>query len=235
MSNWARVWTPANWERLLVGDLFNGGSIGGLLLTLSIGVLAIFGSTLIGAVVGIMRASSRRALNVPAMLYVQGFRNVPLLILVFWAYFFPPVIGWQISKFLSVLIALTLFTGAYIAEIVSGGIRSVHHANLEAGRVLGLSSRQLYVWIVLPQAFFNMLPALAGRYVVSMKNTSLAFLIGLADLTEIGKQIGARLMTAPLEVYLTLFLIYFVVNRGVSSLVRLLENRRRFNRLFVRV
>lgn len=235
MSNWERVWTLPNWERLVFGDLFNGGAAGGLLLTLSIGVLAIIGSTVIGAAVGIMRASPRRILNVPAMVYVQGFRNVPLLILVFWAYFFPPVIGWQISKFLSVLIALTLFTGAYIAEIVSGGIRSVHRANVEAGRVLGLSSRQIYLRLVLPQAFFNMLPALAGRYVVSMKNTSLAFLIGLADLTEIGKQIGARLMTAPIEIYLTLFLIYFVVNRGVSSLVRLLEDRRRFNRLFVRV
>jgi polar amino acid transport system permease protein len=79
-----------------------------------------------------------------------------------------------------------------------------------------------------------MLPALAGRYVVSIKNTSLAFLIGLADLTEIGKQIGARLMTAPLEVYLTLLIIYFTVNRGVSALVRLLEDRERFNRLFLR-
>ena len=88
---------------------------------------------------------------------------------------------------------------------------------------------------MLPQAFFNMLPALSGRYVVAVKNTSLAFLIGLADLTEIGKQIGARLMTAPMEVYLTLLLIYFVVNRGISSLLRRLEDRRRFNRVFLRI
>jgi len=88
---------------------------------------------------------------------------------------------------------------------------------------------------VIPQAFFNMLPALAGRYVVSIKNTSLAFLIGLADLTEIGKQIGARLMTAPIEVYLTLLMIYFFVNRGLSSAMRLLERRPRFNRLFLRI
>jgi polar amino acid transport system permease protein len=80
-----------------------------------------------------------------------------------------------------------------------------------------------------------MLPALSGRYVVSIKNTSLAFLIGLSDLTEIGKQIGARLMTAPIEIYLTLFLIYFCVNRAISAATRLLENRDRFNRLFLRI
>lgn len=234
MNNWERVWTFANWQRLLFGDLFTRGQLGGLALTLTIGLLAIIGSTLIGAIVGMMRSSERRAINVPAMIYVQAFRNVPLLILVFWAYFVPPALGFTISKFSSVLIALTLFTGAYIAEIVHGGVKSIAPSNIEAGRALGLSANQIHRKIVLPQAFFNMLPALAGRYVVSIKNTSLAFLIGLSDLTEIGKQIGARLMTAPLEVYLTLLIIYFTVNRGVSALVRLLEDRKRFNRLFLR-
>jgi polar amino acid transport system permease protein len=98
-----------------------------------------------------------------------------------------------------------------------------------------MSPLETQLRIVLPQAFFNMLPALTGRYVVSVKNTSLAFLIGLADLTEIGKQIGARLMTAPIEVYITLLMIYFIVNRGLSLLMRLLEDRSRFNRIFLRI
>ncbi len=233
--NWERVWTAANWERLLVGDLFNTGQWGGLLVTLSIGLLSIVLSTFLGAVLGVMRSSARRALWMPAMLYIQAFRNVPLLILVFWAYFFPPYLGIETSQFTSVLIALTLFTAAYIAEIVRGGIRSVTRGHIEAARALGMGPVQIQLWVVIPQAFFNMLPALAGRYVVSIKNTSLAFLIGLADLTEIGKQIGARLMTAPIEVYLTLLMIYFFVNRGLSSAMRLLERRPRFNRLFLRI
>jgi len=233
--NWERVWTAANWERLLVGDLFNTGQAGGLLITLAIGVGSILAGTLIGAVLGVMRSSERRWLWVPAMLYVQVFRNVPLLILVFWAFFVPPVFGLNVSQFTSVLLAISLFTGAYIVEIVRGGIRSVSPGNIEAARALGMSRLQVLAWIVMPQAFYNMLPALAGRYVVSIKNTSLAFLIGLADLTEIGKQIGARLMTAPIEIYLTLFLIYFIVNRGISSATRLLEKRERFNALFLRV
>jgi polar amino acid transport system permease protein len=182
-----------------------------------------------------MRSSSRRLVSAPSALYVQAFRNVPLLILVFWAYFFPAAVGLRFSKFTSVLIALTLFTAAYIAEIVRGGIRSVEHGHVEAARALGMSPLQIQLWIVLPQALFNMLPALAGRYIVAIKNTSLAFLIGLADLTEIGKQIGARLMTAPMEIYITLLMIYFLTNRAISALMRLLEDRHRFNRTFLRI
>ena len=230
-----RVWTAANWERLLVGDLFNQGVMGGLLLTLVLGLVSIAAATLLGAGIGVMRSSPRRALSLPSAVYVQAFRSVPLLILIFWAYFFPPVLGMQVSKFTSVLIALTLFTAAYIGEIVHGGIRSVASGHIEAARALGMSPLETQLRIVLPQAFFNMLPALTGRYVVSVKNTSLAFLIGLADLTEIGKQIGARLMTAPIEVYVTLLMIYFVVNRGLSLLMRLLEDRARFNRIFLRI
>jgi len=230
-----RVWTAANWERLLVGDLFNKGVMGGLLLTLVLGLASIVVATLLGAGIGVMRSSPRRALSLPSAVYVQAFRSVPLLILIFWAYFFPPVLGMQVSKFTSVLIALTLFTAAYIGEIVHGGIRSVASGHIEAARALGMSPLETQLRIVLPQAFFNMLPALTGRYVVSVKNTSLAFLIGLADLTEIGTQIGARLMTAPIEVYVTLLMIYFVVNRGLSLLMRLLEDRSRFNRIFLRI
>jgi polar amino acid transport system permease protein len=230
-----RVWTAANWERLLVGDLFNKGVMGGLLLTLVLGLTSIVVATLLGAGIGVMRSSPRRALSLTSAVYVQAFRSVPLLILIFWAYFFPPALGLQVSKFTSVLLALTLFTGAYIGEIVHGGIRSVASGHIEAARALGMSPLETQLRIVLPQAFFNMLPALTGRYVVSVKNTSLAFLIGLADLTEIGKQIGARLMTAPIEVYVTLLMIYFIVNRGLSLLMRLLEDRSRFNRIFLRI
>ena len=230
-----RVLTVANLERLLVGDLASQGVMGGLLLTLLLGFSSIGLATLLGTIIGVLRDSPWRSIRVAFTIYVQAFRNVPLLILVFWAYFFPAVLGLQLSKFASVLVALTLFTAAYIAEIVRGGIRSVNQGHIEAARALGMSPLQIELWIVLPQALFNMLPALSGRYIVTIKNTSLAFLIGLADLTEIGKQIGARLMTAPVEVYITLLLMYFLVNRGLSGLMRLLEDRQRFSRIFLRI
>lgn len=232
--DWGRVWTAQNWERLLVGNLYSTGESGGLLLTLEIGLLSIVLATILGAIVGVMRHSSRAVFYLPAMIYIEILRNVPLLILVFWAYFVPPYFGVQTSKFVSVLLALTLFTAAYIAEIVRGGIRAIPAGTLDAARALGLSWVQSQLRIVLPIAFYNMIPALSGRYVVAIKNTSLAFLIGLSDLTEVGKQISNLLMTSPVEVYATLILIYFVVNGLLSQGMRLLESRRRFGKLFVR-
>ncbi len=233
--NWGKVWTAQNWERLLVGDLLTKGEAGGLLLTLEIGLLAIVISTVVGAVIGVMRSSRLAAVRVPALVYVEILRNIPLLILVFWAYFVPPQLGWETSKFEAVLIALCLLASAYLAEIVRGGIRSVPQDNIEGARALGLSRLQILTRIVLPQAFYNMIPAIAGRYIVIIKNTSLAFLIGLADLTDIGKQISARLMTSPVEIYLTLIILYFIVNASISALMRKLETRPTFNSLFVRL
>jgi polar amino acid transport system permease protein len=233
--NLERVWTAANWERFMVGDLFNGGQLGGLALTLAIGLLAIPLATLIGSIFGVMRAANSRGLRTAALIYVNAFRNVPLLILVFWAYFLPPVLGFELSRFVSVLLAIVLFTGAYITEIVASGIRAVPETHVQAARALGLSSMQVQLWVVLPQAFYNMLPALTGRYVLAIKNTSLAFLIGLAELTEIGKQVNVQLMSAPVAVYFTILMIYFVVNRFVSSAFGLLEKRERFGKVFLRL
>ena len=232
---WDLVWTPTNLQRLFVGDLFTTGQPGGLLLTLIIGILAIILATILGAMIGIMRASPRKAISIPAFLYIQLLRNVPLLILIFWAYFIPPYLGYETSKFLSVTVALTLFTSAYLAEFLRGGILAVPRTNVEAARALGLTPMQVQLWVVLPQAFYSMIPGITGRYIVTIKNTSLAFLIGLSELTDIGRQINTRLMTSPIEVYATLMVIYFVVNRGLSSFMRTLESRSRFNRLFLRL
>jgi polar amino acid transport system permease protein len=232
--SWDLVWTSNNWSRLLFGDIARGEP-GGLLLTLALGVVGIVFSTILGALIGVMRTSRSRLVYVPATIYVLVLRNIPLLILVFWAYFVPPYLGLEISKFTSVAIALILFTGAYVAEIVRGGIRSVARGNIEGARALGLSNWEIQLWVVLPQAFYKMSPALTGRYITVVKNTSLAFLIGLTDLTEIGKEINARLMTAPVEVYATLLIIYFVVNRSLSAGTRWLERLDRFNRIFMRI
>lgn len=85
--------------------------------------------------------------------------------------------------------------------------------------------------VVLPQAFFKMLPPIPGRYVVTIKNKSLAFLIGPSDLTDTGKQINSRLLTSPIEVYVTLMLIYLAVSTALSHALRLLEKRAVFNKL----
>ena len=164
--------------------------------------------------------------------YVELLRNIPLLVLVFWAYFAPPYFGFRPTKFSSVLLAIVLFNAAYIAEVVRSGLLSVPVGQIEAARAIGLSPLQQALYVMLPVAAFNTIPAMTGRYITLLKGTSLAFLIGLSEVTEIGRQINNRLLTAPIEVYATLLVIYFCLNRSLSALMRLLEDRRRFNRVF---
>lgn len=228
--NWHLVLTEDNIRRLLIGDYPN--ALGGVALTLVLALLAIVASTLLGFIVGYLRFAGAKPLRLAAAVYVQFLRNIPLLVLVFWVYFAPPYFGVTPSKFLSVLFALVLFNTAYMAEVVRSGLLSVSIGQIEAARALGMSGLQQALYVMLPIATFNAVPAMTSRYITVVKNTSLAFLIGLSELTEIGRQINNRLLTAPVEVYATLLMIYFVLNRALSAGMRFLEDRRIFNRVF---
>lgn len=130
------------------------------------------------------------------------------------------------------LLAIVLFNAAYIAEVVRSGLLAVPIGRIEAARAMGLSAVQQALYVLLPIVTYNTVPAMTGRYITLLKGTSLAFLIGLAEVTEIGRQINNRLLTAPVEVYATLLVIYFCLNRSLNAGMRLLEDRRRFNRIF---
>lgn len=228
--NWDLVFTSNNVRRLLIGDF--PPALGGVTLTLTLAAIGIFASTIIGFAIGYARFAGSRPVRWAATGYIEFLRNIPLLILVFWAYFAPPYFGFEPSKFGSVLVALVLFNAAYIAEVLRGGLLSVPPGQIEAARAIGMSRAQQVLYVLLPIATYSVIPALTGRYITLLKNTSLAFLIGLAELTEIGRQINNRLLTAPIEVYATLLSIYFVLNLSLSSGMHLFENRGRFNRVF---
>lgn len=232
--NWHLVWTSDNLFRLFVGDLAKGAP-GGLLLTVVMGIIGIVGGTILGTFVALLRSSPRPWLNWPASVYIQFLRNVPLLILIFWFFFVPPYFGYPLSKFTSVTVALIVFTAAYVAEILRGGIRTVSAGTLEGARALGLNRFQVIAYVVLPIAFHTMIPSLTGRYITAVKNTSLAYLIGFSELTEIGREISARVLIAPIEIYSTVLIMYFGANRLLSAFMRWLEDRRHFNLLFVRL
>ena len=228
--NWHLVLTDNNVRRLVVGDYPD--ALGGVALTLLLTAVGIVCSTLLGLLVGYLRFAGTKPLRVVATVYVEFLRNIPLLVLIFWAYFAPPYFGFTPSKFSSVLVALVLFNAAYIAEVVRSGLLSVSVGQIEAARAIGMSSVQQALFVMLPIAAFNTVPAMTSRYITLLKNTSLAFLIGLSELTEIGRQINNRLLTAPVEVYATLLAIYFVLNGALSACMHRLENRRTFNRVF---
>ncbi|HCI3981456.1 TPA: amino acid ABC transporter permease [Pseudomonas aeruginosa] len=179
----------------------------GFLLTLGLALLSCLLATLIGAPLAIARLSRRRLLSWPARAYLALFRNTPLLVqLFFWYFGVPallpealvswlntphetPLLDWPSFEFLAGAWGLTLYTSAFVAEEFRAGIASVRPEQRAAGFALGLTQRQVWRVVVLPQALRTALPPLLGQYMNALKNSSLAMAIGLAELSYASRQV----------------------------------------------
>ncbi|MGU0817250.1 amino acid ABC transporter permease [Pseudomonas aeruginosa] len=179
----------------------------GFLLTLGLALLSCLLATLIGAPLAIARLSRRRQLSWPARAYLALFRNTPLLVqLFFWYFGVPallpealvswlntphetPLLDWPSFEFLAGAWGLTLYTSAFVAEEFRAGIASVRPEQRAAGLALGLTQRQVWREVVLPQALRTALPPLLGQYMNALKNSSLAMAIGLAELSYASRQV----------------------------------------------
>jgi polar amino acid transport system permease protein len=213
------------WLYFLVGQ-YPQGPLGGLVLTLILGVSALALALPLGVALGLARASSLRIFRWPVGALVFIVRGTPLLMVIFWAYFFLPAItGHETSQFTTMLAALVVFNGAYLAEIVRAGIQGIPPGQTECARALGLSYRQTMFSVILPQALRNMLPSLVGQLVTTLKETSLGYIIGLSEVSFIASQINAQVITRPAEVYSILALTYFGLCFGLSRAGRVLEKR----------
>jgi polar amino acid transport system permease protein len=213
------------WVYFLIGQ-YPDGPLGGLALTILLGIAALGLALPLGVVLGLARTSSYRALRWPVTALVYVVRGTPLLMVIFWAYFFLPAItGHQTSQFNTMLAALVLFNGAYLAEIVRAGIQGIPRGQSECARALGLSYWQSMRAVILPQALRNMLPSLVAQFVTTLKETSLGYIIGLSEVSFIAGQINAQVLTQPVAVYTILALTYFVLCFGLSRVVRVLEKR----------
>lgn len=205
-------------------DLFMG--LGGLSFSIMMSVIAISISFFIGLVVGLGRMSSSNLFRIPCMGYIEFIRGNPLIIVIFWVYFFIPVFfDTFISVFWSATIALTVFTGAYIAEIVRGGIQNIPSGQFEAAYSTGLNYFQTMRRIILPQALKQMIPAIVGQFIAIFKDTSLAFVIGVMELTYVAQILNNRLMVYPFEIYTTIAVLYFICCYAMSVLAARLEKR----------
>jgi len=212
---------------------FPGGSeteffmgLGGLAGALLMAAIAISGSFVIGLFVGMGRTSRNRALRVPCTMYIELIRGNPLIIVIFWMYFFIPIIlKVDPHVFWSATIALTVFFGAYIAEIVRGGIENIPPGQVEAAKASGLTYFQTMRKIILPQALKQMLPALVGMFIAAFKDTSLAYIIGVMELTRAAYAINNRIMIHPFEIYTTVALMYFVFSYLMSLYAKRLERK----------
>jgi len=197
----------------------------GLWSTVELSAAAIAACTLLGLVIAAIRTSRIPVLAQLARCYLEVFRGTPLLVQMLFIYFGAAYLGiGNISVFGAALLALTLFQGAYVAEIFRSGIEAVPRGQWEAARVLGLSRVQTFGTVILPQTRAIVLPPLVGQYLSLVKDTSIAVVIGYAELLREGQAIVDR-DGHPGMAYLAIAVLYFVICSPLSVVVRRMERK----------
>jgi His/Glu/Gln/Arg/opine family amino acid ABC transporter permease subunit len=212
-----------NFVFIVVQGLLGFGSFTGGTLRLALPAI-LFGFVL-GTAIGLGRLSSRQWINLPATIYVEFFRGVPLVMVIFWFWFILPALaGKALPEYSVALIAFVVFEAAYLAEIVRAGIQSVPRGQVEAATATGLTGAQTMSQVILPQALRNMIPALVTQFIVLLKDTSLASIIGYVDLTKAAQIVNNREIR-PFELYLFIAVIYWLCSYSMSRYARHLEIR----------
>ncbi|WP_425106388.1 amino acid ABC transporter permease [Ancylobacter sp.] len=198
----------------------------GLVVTLEYTVITCVLGLVIGLLIALVQLSPVKALRVVGRLFVEFFRNVPLLVWLLWSYYALPIFaGINISKQAAGILALSLYGGAYYAEILRAGIQSLDHGQADAAKALGMRSWQAMRRIILPQALRQMVPPLAGQTIIQMKNTTLLSVLTVPDLLYQASYVSS-FTYRPMEVYTVVGLIFLAVLIPSNYLARRLEMRR---------
>jgi polar amino acid transport system permease protein len=207
---------------ILQGFLGLGPFVGG---TLRLALPAIILGFILGIFIGLGRLARSRLVSVPATLYVEFFRGVPLVMVIFWFWFIIPLLlGKSLPEFAVALAAFVIFEAAYLGEIVRAGIQSVPRGQVEAATATGLTRASTMRYVVLPQALRNMMPSLVTQFIVLLKDTSLASIIGYVDLTKAAQIVNNREIR-PFEIYLFIAVIYWLCSFAMSRYAQHLERR----------
>jgi len=206
-------------------QLMKGFVSSGLIFSVQLTLIAMAGGILIGTLLALMRLSGKTWLEVPARIYVDGLRSIPLVMVILWVYLLMPLfLGRPIGKELSSMVTFTIFEAAYYSEIMLSGIQSILRGQVYAGQAMGLSYAQNMRYIILPQAFRNMLPVLLTQTIVLFQDTSLVYAIGAYDLLHgfetLGKNYGR-----PVETYLAAAVVYFIICFTLSTVVKRLQKK----------
>ena len=208
-----------NWQ-------FFGGFIAkGLAFSVTLTIVATIGGILFGTVLALMRLSGRKALELPATIYVNGMRSIPLVMVILWFFLLIPfLIGRSIGAELSAYITFIAFEAAYFSEIMRAGIQSIPRGQVFAGQALGMSYAQNMRLVVLPQAFRYMVPVVLTQTIILFQDTSLVYAIGAYDLLK-GFVTGGKIYGRPEEAYLVAAVAYFVICFTLSWFVKRLQSR----------
>jgi His/Glu/Gln/Arg/opine family amino acid ABC transporter permease subunit len=212
-----------NWRFLLLQGLLGMGAFGGGTLPLAVPTIVL--GFLLGIAVALARLSRWPLAYYPATLYVQTIRGVPLVMVIFWFWFFIPIVmGVPLPQYWVALVAFVIFEAAYLGEIIRAGIQSVPRGQVEAARATGLRYPHLMRHVVLPQALRNMLPSLVTQFIILFKDTSLASIIGYMELTKAAQTVNQREIR-PFELYIFIAVVYWICTYSMSRVSRALERR----------
>ncbi|MCV9878234.1 glutamine ABC transporter permease GlnP [Brenneria izbisi] len=198
----------------------------GAKMTLLISVLGLLGGLVIGVLAGFARAYGGWFSSRLALVFIEIIRGTPIVVQVMFIYFALPMIltSVRIDPFAAAVVTIMINSGAYIAEITRGSVLSIHNGFREAGLALGLSRRATLRYVIAPLALRRMLPPLGNQWIISIKDTSLFIVIGVAELTRSGQEIIAGNFRA-LEIWSAVAVIYLFITLALSFVLRRLERR----------
>lgn len=227
-----------HYTHLLVGEgdlIFQGDTVAqlnewkfgpiahGLWVTIEISFISLIFAVLLGLIFGLMRVAKNQTARNLALTYVELIRGTPLLVQIFIVYFFIGTVL-DFDRFTAGVVALSVFTGAYVAEIVRAGIQAIPNGQMEAARSLGMTYPKAMRYVILPQALKRTLPPLAGQFINLIKDSSLVSVISITDLTKAGREVVSGSF-APFEVWFTVAALYLLVTGTLSWAIQRLEKR----------
>ena len=212
-------WSIVNW------DVISGFVLKGLMFSVVLTIVATIGGVLFGTLLAMMRLSGRQWLVVPATIYVNGMRSIPLVMVILWFFLLVPfLIGRPIGAETSAVITFIAFEAAYFSEIMRAGIQSISRGQVFAGLALGMTYGQNMKLVVLPQAFRNMLPVLLTQTIILFQDTSLVYAIGAYDMLK-GFEVAGKNFGRPIDAYLMAAVVYFAMCYALSWLVKRLHKK----------
>lgn len=202
------------------------GPVGGAALTLILSVLSALASGVLGFILGVALAVTRGLAHHSLLLILSFFRAIPVLMLIFWTYFMLPIVfGINVPGLATVVIALSLIGGAYLAHSVYAGINSLSTGQWQAAAALGLRPWPILRHVILPQALPIMVPSFINQWVALIKDTSLAYVIGVGELSFVATQISNREMVYPTEIFLFVALLYYLFCTALEFLANAAARR----------
>jgi glutamate/aspartate transport system permease protein len=203
---------------ILNWNLIQGFILKGLWFSITLTIVATLGGIFFGTILALMRLSGKKWLDVPAAIYVNGMRSIPLVMVILWFFLLVPfIIGRPIGPDYSAYITFIAFEAAYFSEIMRAGIQSIPRGQVYAGQAVGMTYSQNMKLVILPQAFRNMLPVLLTQTIILFQDTSLVYAIGAYDLLK-GFETAGKNFGRPIEMYLAAAVLYFIICYSLSWL-----------------